>query len=180
MQLRSKPPTAIVIHHEAGAIQDTVEKIRKYHMEVKGWKDIAYNAIIEYPKLNVKLMDLIKPGREEQYIPAHCLGFNEESLGICLVGNWSTLMPHPAQLDALVAQLHIWMDKYKIPPQNIFTHREKWVDDQMHSKTECPGNALHSLVVKIRAALIQMHDSAGALNAPDKSEILQSPSSPQE
>lgn len=171
-------PTAIVIHHEAGDINGTVEKIKAYHL-TKGWSDIGYHKVIEYPSITTKkISDLVKDGRPEDFIGAHCIGFNSQSLGICLVGNWTKLMPHPGQLDALVAQLHIWMDKYNIKPENIFTHREKWVNEHGKACTECPGDALQLMVEKIRQALKHLDEPQPAAHVPEISDSLLSQSLP--
>lgn len=74
--------------------------IRKIHVDENGWKDIGYNIIIgnglehSYSKYNESLDGKIYNGRgldfsefiEYDEIGAHALGYNNNSIGICLIG----------------------------------------------------------------------------------------------
>lgn len=56
-----------------------VEEIRKWHVEERGWKDIGYHDVIR------------RNGRRELGRPlfdtgAHTKGYNDISVGVCLVG----------------------------------------------------------------------------------------------
>lgn len=75
-----KETRRIVIHCSATypGMNTTAEEIRKWHMD-KGWKDIGYNAVIE------RNGD-IRMGRQEGAIGAHAVGYNHNSIAICLVG----------------------------------------------------------------------------------------------
>ena len=79
-----KPRTAtnfIVIHCSATrANQDcTVEDIRRWHVQERGWSDVGYHWVVER---NGKL----KQGRNSQVWGAHVQGRNHDSVGVCLVG----------------------------------------------------------------------------------------------
>lgn len=70
----------IVIHCSAGnAATETVETIRRYHVEVKGWSDIGYHYLIERT-------GTVRVGRPESVPGAHVRGHNADSLGVCLLG----------------------------------------------------------------------------------------------
>lgn len=150
-------PTFIIVHHSAGPIGQTVEEIKKEHTSpspndpTKPWEDIGYHVVIEYPTINhSKLGDIIKPGRSEKFIGAQCLNFNSKSLGVCVVGDWRSLMPHNLQMGALIAQLSKWMEEYKIPIDNILCHKDKF-------QTACPGDSLYNEVKNIKTMLYSLH-----------------------
>lgn len=60
-------------HMDIGAAE-----IRKWHTD-KGWRDIGYHFVIRRD-------GQVELGRDINEIGAHVRGFNDESIGICLVG----------------------------------------------------------------------------------------------
>jgi N-acetylmuramoyl-L-alanine amidase len=82
-------------------------------------------------------------GRPERLRGAHASGYNNY-LGICLVGDFSTLdnpdgkmglmVPSEEQMRSLVNLIHEMQAKYAIPGQQILLHREA------NPRTECPGD----------------------------------------
>jgi len=114
-------PNKIIIHHSA-TDGGTFESIRKYHMD-KGFVGIAYNYLIE-TDCSVHI------GRAETATGAHTLGQNEQSIGICLVGNFDEYEPTVEQyatLKLLIAEIRLrWGD---LP---LFRHSD------FANKT-CPG-----------------------------------------
>ena len=77
----------------------------------------------------------IKQGRADTDEGAHTIGYNTQSLGICLAGNFDATLPTPAQESALRNLLTTLSTKYSIPLENIVPHRKFAV------KT-CYGNKL--------------------------------------
>ena len=84
-----------IILHCSDSEWGTVEIIRKWHVEERGWDDVGYHFIILNgalrPKLTVLSMDgQIQVARDLQYQGAHTKGHND-SIGICLIGvKWFT------------------------------------------------------------------------------------------
>ena len=76
--------------------------IHKMHLSF-GWNGIGYHKII---CKNGK----IENGRPEYWIGAHVYGFNEESLGVCLIGKSHF---NSKQLDAIFNLLCVWKKRYK-------------------------------------------------------------------
>ena len=68
----------IVIHCSDTDENDKAEDIHKLHLKF-GWDGIGYHKIIEKN-------GNIENGRPEFWRGAHVYGFNEKSLGICLIG----------------------------------------------------------------------------------------------
>tara|TARA_R100000458_G_C8272813_1_gene247658 strand:+ start:1544 stop:1957 length:414 start_codon:yes stop_codon:yes gene_type:complete len=57
----------------------TVDTIRKWHVDGRGWSDIGYHFYID-------LYGEIHKGRDIAKIGAHCKGYNRNSIGICYCG----------------------------------------------------------------------------------------------
>ena len=77
--------------------------IHKMHLSF-GWNGIGYHKII---CRNGK----IENGRPEYWIGAHVYGFNEQSLGVCLIGKNNF---NSKQLNALFDLLCVWKKKYRL------------------------------------------------------------------
>lgn len=56
-----------------------VKEIKKWHVDGNGWKDVGYHYVITRDGELEKGRDLDEAG-------AHALGYNANSIGICLVG----------------------------------------------------------------------------------------------
>lgn len=57
----------------------TVEQIRNWHVNGRGWKDIGYHFVIY-------LNGSIHAGRPVEQVGAHCLNHNQHSIGVCYIG----------------------------------------------------------------------------------------------
>lgn len=101
--------------------------IKRNHIK-KGWGDIGYHYFIEQK-------GEVKVGRPENKIGAHCYGWNNESLGICLAGNFSIQYPTRKQEISLFELLENLKKKY--PEAEISHHRD-------FKATQCPGNLLNT------------------------------------
>lgn len=60
---------------------DDVETIRRWHLE-RGFDDIGYHYVILES-------GTVQPGRDLERAGAHCQGYNSDSVGICLIGDYS-------------------------------------------------------------------------------------------
>ncbi len=113
-------PNKIILHHSKkpdNAVLPDIESIRRYHMSwrydfqsiteerarellkegkpvTRPWDDIGYHAVVEM----VKGRMVVNAGRSLAIPGAHCLGQNDESLGICFVGDYDLEEPSPAML----------------------------------------------------------------------------------
>ena len=131
-------PEFIIIHHSLTEDNQMVSwnAIRKYHMETNGWKDIGYHAGIELVGVNYEIL----LGRMENEIGAHCIGFNEKSLGICVVGNYDIVSPAKEALGLLRKWCRSKMEIYGIKLDNILGHWETYEKLGMAPQKSCPGN----------------------------------------
>jgi len=95
--------------------------IHKMHLSF-GWNGIGYHKII--------LRDgTIENGRPEYWVGAHVKGFNERSLGVCLIGRKNFTMK---QFKSLKIVLTEWKKKYT--NSIILGHR-----DATETKKTCPN-----------------------------------------
>jgi N-acetylmuramoyl-L-alanine amidase len=128
------PITRLIVHHSASPTTTTVEQIRRWHVEDRGWADIGYHFV-------VMKGGTIAKGRPLPYTGAHAQGHNFDTLGVCLVGD--NTKPGQGWTPAQVESLHrIWHAAQVIfPGIDIFGHRD------VASGTECPGLDVRALVL---------------------------------
>lgn len=136
----------IIIHTAAGVT--TRDSIDKYHRSL-GWNGIGYNVYIERNGAVVM-------GRGEDAIGAHAVNYNSNSLGISYSGcaDWKTRKSMSeavnkgtitqVQLDALVATIKKYQQKYNIPTEKVLGHSELGV-----SKA-CPCIPMNELRAMLR------------------------------
>jgi hypothetical protein len=134
------PPSGIwkyiVIHHSATK-QGNAAIFDNYHRNTKGMKDgLAYHFVIGN---GTKSKDgQIEVGRrwDRQIAGMHCFDnkMNQESIGICLVGNFDLSVPTERQMQSLLKLIADLQAQYRIPKSNIRLHQE--VDKR---QTNCPG-----------------------------------------
>jgi hypothetical protein len=122
--------TEIILHHSQYKHGTNAKEIKSWHKQ-RGFSDIGYHYVI--------LKDgTIEEGRDLDLVGAHCSGSNEESIGICIDGNFSVQIPLPAQiiaLDKLVGYLFTLYDwnPYSEWHERIRYHRDADEDNP------CPG-----------------------------------------
>jgi N-acetylmuramoyl-L-alanine amidase len=98
----------IIIHCSASAFGHA-EWIRGFHKNQFGFPDIGYHKVIlngfrhSFSDYDPKEDGLIETGLDIDKIGYHCKGHNEDSLGICLIGNKAFSQ---AQIIALKVQIY--------------------------------------------------------------------------
>lgn len=170
---------AAVVHHTAGSNdylpQDSagiVKAIYTYHSKTLGWCDIAYNALVD--KYG-QVFEGSAGGLTKPVEGFHTGGFNRNTWGVAMIGNFDDVPPTPIQLRTM-GQLLGWrlgMDgvdpkgrvalesagsHYTTFPAGaiatlptIFTHRDV-------GNTDCPGNAAYALMDEIRELASHFND----------------------
>ena len=131
----------LVVHHTSRDI-DSASFVRSRHKYIRGWGDTGYHHLIGNGKLLSRDGKLYS-GRDENLMGAHVYGHNRNSLGVCLIGDLDKSLPTEKQMNTLVDYLEEKMDKYNIPVENIFGHREF----PNVTKT-CPGKYLDMDLVR--------------------------------
>jgi N-acetylmuramoyl-L-alanine amidase len=151
---KSVPParqaTRFFVVHHIGTMPKSIASdlvdvlmINSWHLD-RGWLGFAYHYLI-------KTDGVVERGRPWQSMGSHCKGFNHESIGICVVGDFSAAAPNADQLDALERLMADLCDVYGLPAtaDTIRGHRDL-VD------TECPGNGLYDLLPAIRTKVASL------------------------
>jgi uncharacterized protein with LGFP repeats len=180
------PIRAAVVHHTAESNdyqpQDSaaiIQSIYAYHTQILGWCDIAYNALVDkYGQVfEGRAGALTGPVQGD-----HTGGFNSESWGVAMIGNFDDVAPTPIQLHTVGRLLGWRLGLDHVDPKGmvtlasaggpntnfpvgaiatlptIFSHRDV-------GSTDCPGNVAYSLLDEIR-------DTAAHFNRPPRPEDL--------
>jgi hypothetical protein len=161
-----------VVHHTAGSNDygpsqsaAIVRAIEAYHVLGNGWNDIGYNFLIDRYG---QVFEGRYGGVDRPVVGAHAMGFNYESVGVALIGTYTSTAPTPAQERALVKLLawrldvaHVDPRSYvratstgnpRYPPGTVVTlraisgHRDT-------GPTECPGNIAYAELPAITRAV---------------------------
>jgi len=116
----------IVVHHSASPTTTTVADIRRWHVDDHGWDAIGYHWIMTGDGVIHRCRPIPMQG-------AHCLGWNDGSLGLCIVGDNTTLRQkwrytQRASLIQFAAGCNLLF-----PGVPIVGHRD------LKSGTDCPG-----------------------------------------
>lgn len=128
-------PKFLIIHHSAGPRDQSFEEIRRYHIESRGFDDIGYHKLIEFD-------GRIHQGRTDDKVGAHAIGYNNRSLGICVVGNFDNYdleLNHP-QWETLIQVCAVLCKRHSIPAKNILFHRTTFKRRRKPVEKSCPGN----------------------------------------
>lgn len=175
--IRCEEPTyddgvgGITVHHTAGRNDYSraesagiVRAIYAYHAETLGWCDIGYNALVDQYG---QIFEGRYGGLDRAVQGAHAGGFNENTAGVALMGNYETETPSNESINA-IGRFVGWRSKIAgIDPEGhttmysegteftpyaqdeavdlptVFAHRDV-------GNTDCPGDAAYALMDRIR------------------------------
>ncbi|MFG3309932.1 N-acetylmuramoyl-L-alanine amidase [Streptomyces wuyuanensis] len=107
----TKTVQAAFVHHTATGNRFTCQQsgsvlrsIYRYHVESSGWRDIGYNFAVD--KCG-NIYEGRAGGVAKPVLGAHTRGFNTNSMGIAVLGTYSSTTPPKAAVDA-IAKLTAW------------------------------------------------------------------------
>ncbi|MBS4728000.1 LGFP repeat-containing protein [Mycobacterium sp. SM1] len=177
---------AAVVHHTAGgndySPQESaaiVQAIYAYHTKTLGWCDIAYNALVD--KYG-QVFEGRAGGITKAVEGSHTGGFNRDTWGVAMIGDFDEAAPTPIQLRTVGRLLGWRLGIDGVDPRGsvtlssaggsftkvpagatttlpaVFSHRDV-------GNTDCPGNAAYALMDEIR-------DTAAHFNYPLGAEEL--------
>jgi N-acetylmuramoyl-L-alanine amidase len=161
-----------IVHHTAGSNSYTADQsagivraIYLYHVQGNGWNDIGYNFLVD--KYG-QIFEGRYGGMTRAVIGAHAMGFNVGSVGVAVIGNYSSATATPAARAALISLLAWRLDLAHVDPLSqvvrvstgnpryppgtavtlnaISGHRDTY-------PTSCPGTSLYAQLPAIRAAV---------------------------
>lgn len=121
----------LVVHGSAtqASMDVTVKDIDRWHRE-KGWRMVGYHFVITR-------QGVVQMGRPLEWSGAHALGFNDKSLGICMVGGADAKgkSENNYTLDQFAALGELLLNlQSEYPGAKIVGHR-----DLPGNTTACPG-----------------------------------------
>jgi N-acetylmuramoyl-L-alanine amidase len=175
--LRGRPRYAknvafAVVHHTAGSNAYSraqsaaiVLGIELYHVRANGWNDIGYNFLVD--KYG-QVFEGRAGGIDRNVIGAHAEGFNTGSVGVALIGNYSSARITPADQHALVGLLAWRLDVAHVDPLGTLTWRSggnpkfrRGRAVRLHAisghrdtgYTSCPGTTLYAKLPGIARAV---------------------------
>lgn len=162
---------AAFVHHTASGnnyrcsqAASVLRSIYRYHVRSSGWRDIGYNFAVD--KCG-NIYEGRAGGVAKPVLGAHTLGFNTNSMGVAVLGTYTSANPSAAALDA-IARLTAWkLGLYGVNPKGtthltsgggnlyrkgrsvrlnvISGHRDGFA-------TECPGTRLYKKLGKARSS----------------------------
>ncbi|KAK3597725.1 hypothetical protein CHS0354_006078 [Potamilus streckersoni] len=137
------PVSIVFIHHTAmSRCQDhesccqELRRIQNFHMDDRGWDDIAYNYLIGEN-------GCVYEGRGWNRVGAHTAGWNKVAIGLSLLGDFTSVAPDPRALDAVRNLLDLGVAEGKISANyKLYGHKD------VRNTTECPGQKLYDIISK--------------------------------
>ncbi len=133
----------IVVHHTGNDEDDDLSAadIHRIHRAI-GWSGIGYHFVIRKD-------GSIERGRPEEYVGSHAYGWNWETLGVHLCGNFELVEPTPQQIESAAYLIGYLCEKYDLVPDavHVVGHRDLMA-------TACPGAYLYEQLQTIRGKSI--------------------------
>lgn len=134
------PVQLVFIHHTALShcfhfqnCSKEVKQIQDLHMIKKGWSDIGYNFIIGED-------GRVYEGRGWDRVGAHTRGYNDKSVSMTMIGEYSKRLPNEKALAALKNIIACGVDMGKVTNDyRLYGHRDA-------SSTVSPGDKLYALI----------------------------------
>lgn len=114
----------LIIHHTEKYGWD-INRTHHHHINKNGWDGIGYNYFIESD-------GTIKKGRGIN-VGAHAYGFNFNSIGICINGNYDFEFLDSVVRDSLYKLCVFLIKKYDLAHKDVYGHKE------CKSEKTCPG-----------------------------------------
>ncbi|MGP2436069.1 N-acetylmuramoyl-L-alanine amidase [Streptomyces sp. JW3] len=166
---------SVFVHHTAGtnnySCADSAALVRgiyAYHVQTNGWKDLGYNFLVD--KCGT-VFEGRKGGIDQPVLGAHTYGWNRESAGIAVLGDYTSTGASAATLTA-VARVAAWkLGQYGADPSSTvkltsgatqknyfgtsFTAGSQYTFNRISAhrdgfNSECPGSSLYAQLPKIR------------------------------
>lgn len=177
------------VHHTAGSNDysksesaEIVRAIYAYHAQTLGWCDIGYNALVD--KYG-QIFEGRAGGLDKAVQGAHAGGFNENTVGVAMMGDYSTEDPSQETVDSVGKFLGWRLGLAGLDPKGTTTMTSEGTNFTFVGKgksidlpvifghrdvgnTECPGNAGYARLGEIRdIAAANLGGGDGAPAAPD-------------
>ncbi|NMR20856.1 DUF4214 domain-containing protein [Cellulomonas fimi] len=169
----AKQLVGAVVHHTASSnnyasVEDAKAAIRgfyRYHTQSLGWCDIGYNFLVD--KWG-NTYEGRQGSMDQPVIGVHAGGFNTGTVGVAMIGDYSSVTPSAATQDAVARVIGWRLAGYGVNPAGSMVYRTFGGDNSRFpagsdvplpvvfghrdtNKTVCPGNGGYSAMGKIRS-----------------------------
>lgn len=147
------PTRDLVQHHTVGDYRGAagIRAIQNFHMDGRGWSDIAYSFVIDRRNLT------IYEGRGFGVAGGHTKGHNTTSHAICVTGNFDLYQPSDDLLRVIAALVRFGADQGKWPDRITGGHRD-------FGSTACPGKYLYLAIPTINRYVQQQESTVEEKN----------------
>lgn len=146
--------THLIVHHSAGSNTSSdwaarVRSIWDFHVNSNGWDDIGYNWLID-PN------GVIYEGRPDNFQGAHFCGTNGGTMGVCMIGTYSDILPTDEAVNSLKKLLAWKSCQESIDPLDFSFHGSSGLNlfhisgHRDGCATECPGNTFYPTIPDVR------------------------------
>ena len=147
------------VHHTVNAndysrreVPGILRSIYAYHTQSRGWSDVGYNFLVD--KFG-RIWEGRAGGIDRPVVGAHTLGYNEYAFAMSAIGNFETVQPKPAMLQAY-GSLMAW--KLSLHGVDASSTRQVVGRDSFQAinghrdadSTACPGRNLYAKLSVIR------------------------------
>ncbi len=169
------------VHHTAGSNDysksesaEIVRAIYAYHAQTLGWCDIGYNVLVD--KYG-QIFEGRAGGLDKPVQGAHSGGFNENTMGIAMMGDYSNVDPSQETIDSVGKFLGWRLGKAGLDPEGTTTMTSEGTDFTFVGRgqsvdlpvifghrdvgnTECPGDAGYARLGRSATSLRQTSAAA--------------------
>jgi len=161
--------THLVVHHSAGSTNaaDFAAVVRSYwnyHANGRGWGDIGYHWLVD-PNGVLYQGRAFNLDGNKNIMGTHAGGFNTNSMGICVIGDYTNIRPSEIAVGTMNEVLAWKADERGIDPMGSSLHNPSG-NVQRHivghrdvTSTQCPGNRFYTMLPDIRRQVALLVES---------------------
>ena len=158
--------------YSAAQVPALLRSIFYYHVQVRGFWDIAYNFIVD---LYGGIWEARAGGIDMAVIGAHAGGYNAEATGIAVLGDFMNVVPSQAAIASLQRLLAWKLSLHGLPAQGQATvvvnpasafytpfppgahvSLPRIAGHRDGDSTDCPGNALYAQLPSVRSQVASL------------------------
>ncbi len=152
--------THLVVHHSAGNTNspDFAAVVRSYwdfHANGRNWGDIGYHWLVDPDGVLYQGRAFNTDGNKN-IMGTHAGGFNTNSMGICIIGDYTNIRPTDISVSTMNEVLAWKAEERGIDPRGSSLHTPSG-NVQRHisghrdvTSTQCPGNTFYSMLPNVR------------------------------
>lgn len=161
--------THLVVHHSAGntASSDFAAVVRSYwnfHANGRNWGDIGYHWLVD-PNGVLYQGRAFNLDGNKNIMGTHAGGFNTNSMGICVIGDYTNIRPSEIAYATMNEVLAWKADERGIDPLGSSLHtpsgnvQRHIVGHRDVTSTACPGNRFYTMMPDIRRQVALLVES---------------------